>query len=205
MAILCDEYDLLFTHVPKTAGVFVEHLLVKRLAGRRVGGRHAPYHRIRLDTVPSVRAFVVREPVSWYRSYWAFSRQKSNTMAAWPTWGRGRDGHPTTTLDLACASQTFEGFVEKVLDEFPNGFVRTMYCNFLNGATHAIRMTNLRPDLEQLLRLVEFDRPSLARDFPAANETAARWKARTTLPEDLERRLAEVDNLDGLRFPYFAG
>jgi len=77
-----------------------------------------------------------------------------------------------------------------------------MYCNFLNGATHAMRTSHLTEDLEATLRLVCFDRPSLVRDRPRVNETRPRWKDRAVMSEATEQRLREVDNLDGLDFPF---
>lgn len=89
-----------------------------------------------------------------------------------------------------------------VLREFPTGFVRTMYCEFMNGCTHALRTSHLSEDLEQLLRLVQFDRPSVVRDRPVVNQSVARWKDAATLPHELAQRITEVDNFDGLVFPY---
>jgi len=37
---------------------------------------------------------------------------------------------------------------------------------------------------------------------PAENQSPPKWTAKTTLPIDLERRLVELDNLDGLQLPY---
>jgi hypothetical protein len=205
MPVVCDEYDLLFAHVPKTGGVFVERMLMEELGGRRVGGRHSSYRRTTITHPPSVRAFVVREPLSWYRSYWAYSQQTSNDRGAWPIWGPDRGNHPTRKLDRYGGHKTFAGFIEMVLREFPNGFVRTMYCEFMNGCTHAMRTADLTEDLERLLRLVQFDRPSVVRDRPMINQSVARWKEAATLPDDLARRIRDVDNLDGLVFPFVSG
>ena len=151
MAVYCEPYDLFVTHVPKTGGVFVEQVLINELKGQRVGGRHDTLRRIKPDPLPAVRAFVVREPIEWYRSYWSFAMQTVKTPAAWPIWGKQRGGHPTRALDSRCGSSSFETFVANVLREVPNGFVRSMYCDFLNGCTHALRTSQLRLDLEQLL------------------------------------------------------
>ncbi len=202
MAEYCEPYDLFVTHVPKTGGVFVEQVLINELKGQRVGGRHDTLRRINPDPLPTVRAFVVREPIGWYRSYWSFAMQTVKTPAAWPIWGKQRGGHPTSRLDSSCGSGTFETFVANVLREFPNGFVRSMYCDFLNGCTHALRTSHLRLDLEQLLSLVEFEHPEIVRELPAANESAVQLKSKAVLSEATERRLREVDNLAGLRFPY---
>jgi hypothetical protein len=202
MAILCEDCDLLFAHVPKTGGVFVEQFLIEYLGGERVGGRHDTFRRLNLAKVPSVRAFVVRDPLEWYRSYWAFQRQMTKRDSVWPLWDDGDGRHPTAELDRTCGSVRFEQFVLNALEQFPNGFVRSMYCKFLNGATHALRTSRLTEDLEALVALVGFDRPSLVRQRERVNETVRQWKEQATLSPQTEARLGEVDNLRGLAFPF---
>jgi hypothetical protein len=205
MAIICPDYDLLFAHVPKTGGVFVERMLVEYLGGERVGGRHDSFRRLKLDKPRGVRVFIMRDPVSWYRSHWAFQRQVSRREVAWPVWDGGTGRHPTAELDRTCGSAVFEDFILRAVRQFPNGFVRSMYCKFLNGATHVLRTSQLADDLEALLRLVSFDRPSLVRDRARVNETQQHWKDQAVMSEDLEQRLRVVDNLDGLAFPFVSG
>lgn len=205
MGVYCEPYDLFVTHVPKTGGMFVEGVLFKELQGRRVGGKHDTLRQIKPDPWPTVRAFVVREPIDWYRSCWSFSLQTVKTPSAWPIWRKGRGHHPTSRLDATCGSDSFETFVLNALREFPNGFVRSMYCDFMNGCTHALRTSHLRHDLEQLLRLVEFEHPKIVRERPAANKSATELMSKAVLSEATEQRLREVDNLAGLRFPYFDG
>ena len=203
MSIICQKYDLLFTHVPKTGGIFVERMLMDEMGGKKVGPRHATFRVLDLDKPPSIRAFVVREPISWYRSMWAYSRSISGHRAAWPIWDTGVY-HPTTELDRTCGHPRFDGFVRNVLDQFPNGFVRSMYCNFLNGTTHALRTHQLTDDLTALLEFVGFERPEMVAERPRENESPERWKRQTELPPDLEARLREVDNLEGLELKYFS-
>jgi hypothetical protein len=202
VSIVCDDYDLLFTHVPKTGGIFVERLLLDELGGRKVGGRHATFRWLSLPQVPKVRVFVVRQPIDWYRSYWAYVRSIARSRAAWIIWDTGRPSHPTTLLDRSCGADTFEGFITNVVRHFPNGFVRSMYCDFMNGATHALRTERLRDDLAALLQLVGYATPGVVHERPPENQSPPKWTAKTTLPIDLERRLVELDNLDGLQLPY---
>jgi len=77
-----------------------------------------------------------------------------------------------------------------------------MYCDFLNGTTHALRSEHLTRDLEWLLRDVGFERPELVREIPRVNETRRTPQNVVTSTPELEARLREVDNLDGLLIPY---
>ena len=202
MPILCDKYDLYFTHVPKTGGMFIARILLDHLGGQRIGHRHAT---LRLCPPPhpvTYRVFVVREPVSWYKSYWSWARAAARHDAAWPIWQGGDKHHPTHRLDVTGGAKTFDAFARKMLREFPNGFVRSMYCDFLNGATHVLRSERLTQDLEWLLAAVGFENPAMIRDAPRVNETKKRSKDLAVLPADLEAQLRETDNLDGLLIPF---
>ena len=80
-----------------------------------------------------------------------------------------------------------------------------MHCDFLNGATHVLRSSHLAEDLELLLRLAAFERPSLVRELPPVHGSLPHIKDRAELPEELAERLRQVDNFDGLAFPLVAG
>ena len=99
MPVVCRDYDLLFSHVPKTGGTFVERVLFQHLGGKRMGRKHHTFRSLRMADPPSVRVFVVREPLSWYQSYWAFCRQATKRGSAWPIWEAGESGHPTYPID----------------------------------------------------------------------------------------------------------
>jgi len=201
MPVICDKYDLYFTHVPKAGGSFVERFLRQQMDGRRVGPRHATYRWCPPERPVTYRVFVVREPVSWYKSYWAYARAATKP-SAWPIWEAGDKRHPTHRLDLTGGAPTFERFVRKVLREFPNGYVRAMYCDFLNGSTHALRTERLYDDFEWLLGAVGFENPGVIRKWPHANETPTQFSEQAVLPIELEDELREVDNLEGLLFPF---
>ncbi|MDQ3738433.1 MAG: hypothetical protein M3337_04615 [Actinomycetota bacterium] len=166
------------------------------------GRKHATYRLWPPERPLTYRVFVVRDPVSWYRSYWAYARAATERASAWPIWEAGDKRHPTYRLDVTGGARTFERFVRKVLKEFPHGYVRAMYCDFLNGTTHALRAERLYDDLEWLLGEVGYKNPSVIRKWPRANETAGRFKDQATLPADLEAELRETDNLEGLLIPF---
>jgi len=202
MAVLCARYDVLFAHMPRTGGRFVESVLVEHLDGRVVGDRHDTFRQLGLRQLPTVRVFTVRDALSWYRSYWAFARQTARKRSVWPTWDDGSGTHPTAELDRTCGYPDFDRFVRAALEQFPNGFVRSMHCSFLNGATHVMRLSHLAEDLEALLHLVSFERPALVRGRPPVHEGLTRLKDKALLPEALADRVRQIDNFDGLDFPF---
>jgi hypothetical protein len=202
MPIVCRDFDLLFTHVPKTGGTFVQRVLIDRLGGELIHPKHDSFRRSRIVNPPTIRVFTVREPVSWYQSYWAYAHSSVRDSRAWPVWEGGYAGHPTRPLDQRCGHSDFAEFVRNALRVFPNGFLRSVYCDFLNGATHALRCEHLREDLATLLETVGYPDPSIVRTMDDAGPTEARWKRKANLPDRLERRLRTVENLDGLTIPY---
>jgi hypothetical protein len=204
MALLCKDYDLLFTHVPRTGGGFVERVLRDHLGGIPVGQQHDTFRGLNLNKPPAVRVFIVRDPLSWYRSYWAYQRNVAKRNSVWPLWDDGTERHPTVELDHTCGSPSFERFVRRALDRFPNGFARSMYCKYLNGATHVMCTSQLHTDLETLLQRIGFDHPSVVRGLPLVNEGDAGWLEKAVLSPGIEERLREVDSLEGLEFPDLA-
>jgi hypothetical protein len=202
MPILCRDYDLLFTHIPKTGGTFVQRVLVGHLGGKLLYPKHDSFRRSNLEDPPAIRVFTVREPLSWYQSYWAYAHASLRHAGAWPVWEGGNPGHPTRPLDDRCGARNFAPFVRRALAEFPNGFLRSVYCDFLNGSTHALRCEHLREDMEALLELVGYADPSIVRTMADAGPTDAKWKRKAVLPRPLQRRLRDVENLDGLVIPY---
>jgi hypothetical protein len=205
MPVICRDYDLLFTHVPKTGGSFVSRILTRSLGGETIWPKHNSFRRAQIENPPSVRVFTLREPVSWYRSDWAYSRASVTEPGAWPMWEGGDVRHPTRPLDARCGDRNFAEFVRKALKEFPNGFLRSVYCDFLNGSTHVLRYEHLRQDLQTLLTIVGFQNPGIVGETPEVGVTDQRWKNRAELPSRLEGRLRAVENLDGLIIPYVNG
>ncbi len=202
MPIVCDRYDLLFTHLPQTGGKFVEHILLTRLGGRKIAPRHATFRATETRRPSSFRVFTVCEPVSWYRSYWAFSRSRMSHPDAWPVWEGGDDRHPTKRLDQSCGARTFATFVRNALTEFPNGFLRSTYCDFLNGSTHALRRERLEHDVELLLTAVGYQDPTFVRSLTFSDRLPPRWTDQAVLPEELEHELRQIENLADLEIPY---
>ncbi|MCF7223785.1 hypothetical protein L3V18_18710 [Lysobacter sp. TLK-CK17T] len=105
-------------------------------------------------------------------------------------------------LDKTCGNPHFEKFLTNALREFPEGFVRSMYCSFSNGCNIALRTSNLISDLELLFRHVGFKYPEKVRGRERVNVTASRWTELAVAPDELVQQARKIDNLEGLRFPY---
>jgi hypothetical protein len=202
MPLICREHDLLFTPVPETADTFVQRVLERDLGGERTcGPEHASFRSLQIENPPSIRFFTVREPVDWYRSYWAHARASMKHPKAWPIWAGGDVRHPTLPLDERCGHRDFAHFVRNALRVFPEGFLRSVYCDFLNGSTHVLRYEHLREHLEALLEMVGHENPAVVHEMP--NETIHDgWRRQAVLPRQLERELRDIENLDGLSIPY---
>jgi hypothetical protein len=202
MPIVCRDHDLMFTHVPKTGGSFVSAILQRTLGGEVIRPTYLSFRRAQIENPPSIRVFTVRDPIAWYRSYWAYARSSMTHPRAWPIWNGGDVRHPTRPLDDRCGHRDFAQFVRNALRVFPDGFLRSVYCDFLNGSTLALRSEQLRDDLEELLRLVGCERSEFVRNTPDRNVTEDVWKKRAVLPPKLERELRETESLEGLAIPY---
>jgi predicted O-methyltransferase YrrM len=146
-----------FLHVPKTAGTWATVALAAAGVDLRPVGMHA-----QLADLPTTerlyRIGFVREPLNWYRSYWAHRHSKQD-------W---RD-EPLDTI----AHYHFEGFVSRVMDYWP-GYLDTLYSSFVGPEGEQIefvgRYERLADDLVRALQLAgqDFDEEVL-RGYPPAN------------------------------------
>jgi hypothetical protein len=200
--VICRDFDVLFNDVPGTGGSYTARVLSSALRGEEVEPKHRSFRRTAVVDPPSIRVFTLREPLDWYRSYWSRARASIAAVGGWPITIGGDLRYPTRPLDERCGHDEFEQFVRNVLREFPDGFLRALYCDYLNGATHVLRYEHLDLDLAALLRTRGIDPRTVAFDFPATRWSENWWGKRARLPRHLGRALREVENLDGLDIPY---
>ena len=78
MAIYIKNFNSLFLHVPKTAGTFFVDFLKKdlNLTMIDVGTKHAYRNQVGISSLFTDRFCFIREPFSWYVSYWGKKRKK---------------------------------------------------------------------------------------------------------------------------------
>lgn len=81
----------------------------------------------------------VRDPIAWYRSYWAY---RKNTP--WDA--------PATKFDLHCQAETFQEFIGKVILNYPFGYVSRLYECYTDHCEFVGRQENLQEDLLAALR-----------------------------------------------------
>jgi hypothetical protein len=95
----------------------------------------------------------VRNPITWYRSLWAFRIQTKSYDPKFP---------PDLLMD-----DDLEIFINNVIDEFPNGFVTELYQCYVgenaDGVDFIGKQEYLKDDFEKALNLAgqEFDRAKL--------------------------------------------
>lgn len=113
----------IFYHVPKTGGVWVRENLekmckveVKQSPNKSFWGGH---HEPPTSKEKKFTFCFFRNPFEWYRSLWKYK----NTGTSWV--GRREKGEYLYDLGVAC--DTFNGFIKKLFDKYPEGFCTTTF------------------------------------------------------------------------------
>ena len=178
MAIILPDYKVVFLHVPKTGGLWIENFFRQNAKATMIANRHSHIRMIgRLAYDNSWKKFCfLREPAGWYKSYWqmkmgetpVFNVQGSGyngTQAHWFPLGIGHDRggvhalhHPTWDIDPYCGSNDLNEFVENCMKL--GGFLNRLYQNFVGwgGArcNYVGDFKNLIPDLREFLDEIKF-------------------------------------------------
>ena len=126
MSAFYPDLNATFVHIPKCGGSFIENILSKAtkqepVEKTKLVGRHATYFQI-LNKANKVFS-QVREPVSWYVSYYRFCKDKKRTIWEPKVW------HPTDILSK-CDWSDFNKWVKSVQKIRPS-FLTRMYESFL--------------------------------------------------------------------------
>lgn len=130
-----------FLHIHKTGGSWVRQaILAAGIPCRESGSEQEPrvlrvHHSLQESRPWLENRFVftfVRNPLSWYQSYWCHRmttrwRGKSRYYSRFPrdTWPAA--WHREHLLDTRCRAHEFETFVEKALKTGPPGYVTVLF------------------------------------------------------------------------------
>jgi hypothetical protein len=182
-----------FLHVPKTGGTWTTRLLERLgLVQTAIGAPHGDYERLfwydrfhrdakvfrnllrrRLGLIPRIdpacfKFCFVREPLSWYVSWWRF-------MEGVGWWSWGQEGNPAEWSPMSMlndlGSPDFNTFMDNVNRKRP-GFVTELYGWYTRPDVFVGRQENLREDVLTALTLAGFDPdPLTIAAFPCVNQS----------------------------------
>ena len=148
----------------------------------------------------------VRNPVSWYESYFKYMSQPS---VAWKHFGDARslkDWHPNAILNDT-GSDDFNQFVRNVLDRRP-GYVTELYSGYtLPGLIDFVgTQENLREDLIHVLktRKLEFDAQAI-RGHCVIGASIPPPSVRVEWDAEVRRRVMELERVAMDRYGYGYG
>jgi len=219
--------NAVFLHVPKTGGTYV-HEVLKGLDIVRgpLGNNHTDFDRTfwhaklhhnlkvtryilrewlrspkaQLRMTPGCFMFCfVREPLSWYESWWRFMMSIN-----WRVLGNESDPHnwyPTMMLN-GLGSPDFNTFVHNINRKRP-GFVTEMYSWYVRpGVTFVGKTESLQRDLLRAFSLMNLpvDRQFVL-DFPRQNESPAHIPMPEWDPE-LRRETLRLEYAGYVRYGY---
>ncbi len=143
-----------FLHIPKTGGTWVRALLREYgLSLDTIRAIDASYSTENLKgsyhCVPTFdQRFLdrqhifcfVRHPLGFYQSYWCFK----SGLKKW---------NPVSVFDNNCRSdESFEKFIDKVIQKYPQGFLTWLYEFYASHATFVGKFENLKEDLITILK-----------------------------------------------------
>ncbi|PXX57629.1 tetratricopeptide repeat protein [Nocardia tenerifensis] len=176
MAIYLPATDTLLLEVPKTGSKWLRAAVAAGGVEHRQVGPESWRGHGDLTVHPEPHAMVacfVRDPVRWYRSYFA--------------WRTERGWRPRYELDRLCAADTFTWFVRRAATTLP-GFLSGFYRRYTGPPCAPIdfvgRTERLADDLVRLLRLAgaDFDEAAL-RATPPVNTTGIKPQITTEIEE----------------------
>jgi hypothetical protein len=225
MAVLLKN-NALFLHVPKTGGTWVTQVLHRlSLIKRHLGHRHADLFRIQWhghlekdfyvvkniikrrlrgrDRCPDPNSTFmfcfVREPLSWYESWWCFMQQRG-----WQNWGSTQDiyqWHPNAVLN-GLGSPDFNTFVRNVNRKYP-GFVSNLYNSYVGSdRVHIGKQENLVEDMQTFLAMIGVDvRLDFLKGVPPENQSS-RALSKPLWDQGLKQETARLEYSAYQRFGY---
>lgn len=144
---------MLFLHVPKTGGLFVQNFL----RGKHIGYRHSHINLVGTIAYSKIFKFCfIREPDEWYRSYW---QMKMKFKSPWFYYEPNTLFHPNWEIDPSCGSSDLNEFVKNCAEK--KGYLVRMYKQFIESQGARVdfvgRTKTLKEDLATVLDFNQID------------------------------------------------
>ncbi|WP_375257984.1 hypothetical protein [Citreimonas sp.] len=209
--------DAIFLHIPKTGGSFVSRILYDQgLVSYQIGGKHSDASHIlvpplgskrpnrrpkewlkyalavrRLRRNPSpVLVHAVRNPYSWYESWFKYMSAPDRAWRDWGTTGQPLDYHPNMELN-GIRGDDFNAMMADMIEKQP-AYVTRLYCRFGSfGNTRVLKLETIAQDLCDLLDDIgaEYDRDKVLEEPPywVSKKAPIEWDPK------LRARIAELD------------
>lgn len=140
-------YNKIFFHIPKTGGSYVRYILRINFSDCKEIGNpieswqiqsHSRPFEITMDEFKqNIKFCTIRHPINWYKSHYRY-----RVKTGW------RDNFP---LDIMCHSETFQGFIENVLEKWST-YVTELYENYVPYCDYYIYQEQLESQLTKLLQ-----------------------------------------------------
>jgi hypothetical protein len=217
MATLLREQRFIILRPPRTGGTWVEAALMNAgLKVEAVGLKHAhlscggdPFNLVRRGDHFTMS--IVRDPVEWYISHWAFcmmiQKRPWKDMRGWRPFEPGAMWHPTWDIDIHCGASHFHTFIEQCIELFP-GYLNHLFNLYVkvppDEEVDVIAKTEtLEDDLVNALNLagVEFDEDLIRSTKSVNRSTSEIWDLARFSP-DLLLRLIDSERRTFDRFGY---
>ena len=142
MALLLPNHNAIFLHVPKTGGLFITDYLRKiRVPFHMIGYRHSPADLIGWNHVNKFKFCFIRNPISWYRSYWQMRFGETGGNGGHLGIGQDLGGphplfHPTWEIDPYCMNRNLNKFVLNCAEL--DGYLVRMYKRFIGHGMYKV-------------------------------------------------------------------
>lgn len=181
MAVLCEQYQLLFIAIPGTGCTAITNVLLERLDGVSLGDPLISKHYniaellehglIDPEKLGSLVSFAtIRNPYDWYVSDWLRHREWKRFLLDEQSWiHRARGAKRQRELVTIALERGFDDYLETVLEPLPDHgmFLERMW----KGVDHILRYETLETDVNVVLAQAGFSKHVV---LPVQNYTRSR-------------------------------
>ena len=213
MAIYLRDLELVFLHVPKTAGSFLRRFFIDNFRTQSVADFHAIPLYLPKEFQEKKKFCFVRNPVDWYKSYWACLMTNIEKQAngeeglewllpipetGWAMSEPGIPWHPNRIIDVHCGRRNFNQFVKACIQHFP-GYVSYQYKLYADHCDFVGKQETLVDDMVKLLCPHGVDEADLRKKLaqtPRVNEADQKWKDQAVIDPKLHNTLKRLETFE---------